>query len=136
VLLRCWPVIHIEESRPFVDAQTATKSANSLRYKTDTVWVAHAMQLRELPKAFSLSQNHPNPFNPSTVIWYGLLYDAMVTLEVFNITGQRVALAVNEQQKAGNHEVVFQNPTLGSGVYFYRLTAGNFAGTRKMFIVR
>jgi hypothetical protein len=60
----------------------------------------------------------------------------MVTLEVFNILGQRVALTVNEEQKAGNHEVIFQNSTLGSGLYFYRLTAGKFTETRKMIIVR
>ncbi len=87
-------------------------------------------------KTFSLSQNYPNPFNPSTVIRYALPKDAMVTLEVFNILGQRVALAVNEEQKAGNHEVVFQNSTLGSGIYFCRLTAGEFTATKKMVLIR
>jgi hypothetical protein len=119
-----------------LDAVTSAKAANSLCYKTDAVWVAQAIQAVELPKAFSLSQNYPNPFNPSTVIRYALPSDAMVTLEVFNILGQRVALTVNEEQKAGNHEVIFQNSTLGSGLYFYRLTAGKFTETRKMIIVR
>jgi hypothetical protein len=94
------------------------------------------MRVKEIPKAFSLSQNYPNPFNPSTVIKYGLPYDAMVTLEAYNILGQRVALLVNEEQKAGFHEVVFQTSALGSGVYFYRLSSGGFTETRKMLIVR
>jgi hypothetical protein len=118
------------------DALTGTKSTNSLRYKTDAVWIAGVTLVREIPQTFTLSQNYPNPFNPSSVIPYGLPHDAMVTLEVFNILGQRVALIVNEEQKAGNHEVVFQNPALGSGVYFYRLAAGNFTETRKMIIIR
>jgi len=118
------------------DALASTKSTNSLRYKSDAVWVAQALQVREIPRAFSLSQNYPNPFNPSTLIRYGLPFDVMVSLEVFNILGQRVSLVVNEEQQAGNHEVVFQNSTLGSGIYFYRLTAGRFTETRKMVIVR
>jgi hypothetical protein len=119
-----------------LDAFTSTKSTNSLRYKTDAVWIAQAVQVKELPKEFSLSQNYPNPFNPSTVIRYALPNEAMVSLEVFNILGQRVALPVNEQQKAGNHEVVFQNSTLGSGVYFYRLTTGEFTATKKLVLIR
>ncbi|MGA9365006.1 MAG: T9SS type A sorting domain-containing protein, partial [Bacteroidota bacterium] len=119
-----------------LDAVTSAKAANSLCYKTDAVWVAQATQVVELPKAFSLSQNYPNPFNPSTVIRYALPKDAMVTLEIFNILGQRVALAVNEEQKAGNHEVIFQNSTLGSGIYFCRLTAGEFTATKKMVLIR
>lgn len=119
-----------------LDALTATKSTNAVCYKTDAVWIAQAAQVKELPKEFSLSQNYPNPFNPSTIIRYALPNDAMVTLEVFNILGQRVAVAINEEQKAGNHEVDFQSSTVGSGVYFYRLTAGKFTETKKMVIVR
>jgi hypothetical protein len=119
-----------------LDALTATKSTNSVCYRTNAVWIAQAIQVKELPKEFSLSQNYPNPFNPSTIIQYALPNEAMVTLEVFNILGQRVALPVNEQQKAGNHEAVFQNSTLGSGIYFYRLTAGEFTATKKMVLIR
>jgi GH18 family chitinase len=118
------------------DALTSTASTNSLRYKSNAVWVARVTQASEIPKVFTLSQNFPNPFNPSTLIRYGLPFNAMVTLEVFNILGQRVALVVNEEQKAGNHEVIFQNSTLGSGVYFYRLVAGEFTATKKMVLIR
>ena len=118
------------------DALVGTTSAPPLRYKTDAVWVARVMQLTEIPQTFTLSQNYPNPFNPSSVIRYGLPHDGMVTLEVFNILGQRVALVVNEEQKAGYHEVLFRNPALGSGVYFYRLSSAGFSETKKMMVVR
>ena len=118
------------------DALPGAWTTNALRYKTDAVWVARVTQVKEIPKTFTLSQNYPNPFNPSSVIRYGLPYDVMVTLEIFNILGQRVALVVNEEQEAGYHEAVFQNSTLGSGVYFYRLIAGRFADTKRMLLLK
>jgi hypothetical protein len=118
------------------DAVTRTTLSSPLRYRTNAVWTAQAEQGAEMPQAFTLSQNYPNPFNPSSTIRYGLPQDAMTTLEVFNILGQRVAVLVNEEQQAGYHEVTFQNQGLGSGIYFYRLTAGKFSETRKMTLLR
>jgi hypothetical protein len=89
-----------------------------------------------IPGTFSLAQNYPNPFNPSTVIKYGLPRDAKVTLEVLDPLGRRVAVLVDSPQPAGYHEVVFQNPALPSGLYFYRLRAGTFSQTNKMVILR
>ncbi|MCI0560093.1 MAG: T9SS type A sorting domain-containing protein, partial [Nitrososphaera sp.] len=83
-------------------------------------------EITEIPISFSLAQNYPNPFNPSTLIKYGLPHDTQVKLEVYNVFGQRVAVLVNEKQKAGYHEIVFQNPALPSGMYFYRIQAGTF----------
>jgi photosystem II stability/assembly factor-like uncharacterized protein len=108
-----------------------------LRYETDGVWIAQGVkETKEIPTTFSLSQNYPNPFNPSTTIKYGLPKDVKVTLEVYNILGQRVAVLVNEEQQAGYHEVVFQNANLASGVYFYRIQASMFSEIRKMVLVR
>jgi hypothetical protein len=118
------------------DALNGTTSAEPLRYKANAVWIAHTMENTEIPKTFTLWQNYPNPFNPSSTIRYGLPQDAMTTLEVFNILGQRVAVLVNEGQKAGYHEAIFQNKGLGSGIYFYRLTAGKFLETKKMTLLR
>ena len=138
--LTVWSNGHQNESvldvSSLTDALKSISAADPLRYRTDAVWVARVMRVKEIPKAFSLSQNYPNPFNPSTVIKYGLPYDAMVTLEVYNILGQRVALLVNEEQKAGFHDVIFHTSIMGSGVYFYRLSSGGFTETRKMLIVR
>jgi hypothetical protein len=118
------------------DVVCGARSTTSLRYKTDGVWIARVTEQQEIPRTFSLSQNYPNPFNPSSVIQYGLPYDAWVTLEVFNILGQRVNVLVNKQEKAGDYKVVFENSGLGSGVYFYRLSAAGFSETRKMIIAR
>lgn len=75
-----------------------------------------------LPERFALNQNHPNPFNPATVIRYDLPTEASVRLEVFNIFGQVVAQLVNEHKPAGYHEVVFDASRVASGTYFYRLS--------------
>jgi hypothetical protein len=87
------------------------------------------------PGAFTLEQNYPNPFNPSTTIRYGLPSRAHVTLSVSNMLGQEVALLVEETEEAGYHEVKFNVPELASGVYFYRLQAGEFVKTRKLVLL-
>lgn len=89
-----------------------------------------------VPAEFSLAQNFPNPFNPSTVIQYGLPKGSHVLLDVYNIIGQKVATLVNENQEAGFHQVRFSGTELPSGVYFYRLTAGGFVKTLKMILTK
>jgi hypothetical protein len=88
------------------------------------------------PAAFELLQNFQNPFNPSTTIRYSLAVGTHVTLTVFNTLGQRVATLVSENQDAGHHDVRFDGSKLSSGVYFYRLQAGDFVESRKMIIVK
>lgn len=90
---------------------------------------------------FALSQNYPNPFNPSTTIRYGLPHRSTVELTVFNPLGQLVATLVREDQEAGYHEVKFSASggdaaKLSSGVYFYRIQAGDFAQTKKLLLLR
>lgn len=91
---------------------------------------------REIPAQYVLEQNYPNPFNPSTMIRYGLPDRSQVRLAVFNTLGQQVALLQNGEQEAGYHEVMFDASGLSSGVYFYRLTAGDFLQTSKLQVVR
>jgi surface protein len=90
----------------------------------------------ELVTEFALHQNYPNPFNPSTQIQFALPEATDVRLEVFNVTGQRVATLVNGVQTSGNHTVTFDARNLASGVYVYRLTTGSVVQTRKMVLVR
>lgn len=90
----------------------------------------------EVPAVFTLKQNYPNPFNPSTTIRYGLPESADVTLEVYNLLGQRVAVLVNESRTAGYHDITFDASSLSSGMYIYRIQAGSFVETRKLMLVK
>jgi hypothetical protein len=89
-----------------------------------------------LPAGFRLEQNFPNPFNPSTTIRYGLPSRTHVTLTIFNTLGQQVATLVEGEEEAGYHEAVFDGSGLASGVYLYRLQAGDFLQTRKLILLR
>ena len=88
------------------------------------------------PNDFSLKQNYPNPFNPNTVIRYQLPVASQVSLKVFNVLGNEVAILVNDHKPAGNYTVDFNAANLSSGVYFYSLTAGSFTETRKFILMK
>lgn len=90
----------------------------------------------ELPGSFSLEQNYPNPFNPTTNIEFSIPETSNVTLEVFNIHGQRVATLVDGTHAAGMHTVNFDAASLPSGMYMYRIQAGNFTQVNKMMLVK
>ena len=79
-----------------------------------------------LPLRYELSQNYPNPFNPATIIRYALPHGGTVKLEVFDLVGRRVALLSDGLLPAGYHQKILTNSNLASGIYFYRLTPGNF----------
>ncbi len=90
---------------------------------------------------FSLNQNYPNPFNPSTTIKYSISESmkseiSNVKIIVYDILGREVATLVNEQQKPGNYEVIFNAIKLPSGTYFYQLTASSFVQTKKMLLIK
>ena len=85
---------------------------------------------------FSLEQNYPNPFNPTTLITFGLQEKSIVSLKVFNLIGEEVALLLNEEKAAGVHTLTFNSESLPSGVYFYKLQAGSFTQTKKMILLR
>jgi hypothetical protein len=89
-----------------------------------------------IPADFALEQNYPNPFNPSTTIRYGLPQRSRVTLTIFNTLGQQVATLVRAEQEPGHHEVQFYASGLASGVYLYRLQAGDFVQSRKLLLLR
>jgi len=89
-----------------------------------------------LPGAYALSQNYPNPFNAATTIHYQLPVDTDVKLEVYNTLGQKVATVVDERQQAGYKSVIWDASDVSSGLYFYKLTAGDFTETRRMMLVK
>jgi hypothetical protein len=88
------------------------------------------------PNVFSLEQNYPNPFNPTTKIYYTLKDNGKVRLSVYDIVGREVAVLTNDMQTAGLHEVTFKGDGLSSGMYFYKLEAGNGAITKKMVLLK
>jgi DNA-binding beta-propeller fold protein YncE len=88
------------------------------------------------PKTFTLSQNYPNPFNPTTVIGYQLAVSSVVTLKVYDVLGREVATLVNERKAAGTYTASFNAAKYSSGVYFYKLQAGDFVQTKKMLLVK
>jgi len=95
-----------------------------------------------LPEEFLLKQNYPNPFNPTTKISYQLSSTSNVRLVVYDINGREISVLVNEKQNAGNYEINFdsrntkQGSQFSSGVYFYRLTAGDFSEVKTMMLVK
>jgi len=90
----------------------------------------------EIPMSFLLEQNYPNPFNPSTNIQFALPQSSYVTLEVFSVTGERVDVLISEELNAGKYNYEWNGSNLTSGIYFYRLNAGNFVETRKMMLLK
>lgn len=85
---------------------------------------------------FKLSQNYPNPFNPSTNIEFSLPVASLVELKIFDLTGREVADLLSGVKTSGNHTVSFDASTLSSGVYIYRIKAGDFVETRKMLLIK
>ncbi len=88
------------------------------------------------PLTFGLEQNYPNPFNPATTIKYSIPEMSKVSLTLFNLLGEEVTTLVNEEKSAGNYTVEFNAANLPSGVYFYRIQAGNFVETKKMVLMK
>ncbi len=87
-------------------------------------------------KSFALGQNYPNPFNPSTVINYAVQHNSHVTLKVYDLLGNEVVSLVDEQKPAGEYFAEFNASNLSSGIYFYRLSAGNFSEMKKMVLIK
>jgi photosystem II stability/assembly factor-like uncharacterized protein len=102
-------------------------------------WVGFLTEVNEnslTADDFRLSQNYPNPFNPSTTINFSIQTSGFVTLKVYDVLGDAVATLVNEEKPAGVYQVSFNAADLSSGIYFYKLRAGNFVETRKMILIK
>ena len=89
-----------------------------------------------LPGVYSLSQNYPNPFNPTTMISYSLPKTGLVTIKVYDVLGNEIETLVNKQKVAGKYSVEFNGGKLSSGVYFYRMQAGDFVETKKLVLMK
>ena len=117
------------------DSYNYKKNIGAIGYATSP----HVVGVEEeasLPSEYTLFQNYPNPFNPSTKINYSIPNQSYVTLKVFDVLGREVSLLVNKEQSVGNYEVEFNASNLTSGVYFYRIQAGDYAVTKKMIFMK
>ncbi len=107
----------------------------------NTVTAVREMTNKPLPKSYSLSQNYPNPFNPTTTIEFKVAAASRVSVDIFNMLGQRVRKLVDEHLPAGNYATEWDGGDesgnrVASGVYLYRLQAGDFTDTRKMTLLK
>jgi hypothetical protein len=111
----------------------------SLSAITFTGWDRTASADRGTPAAvgsYSLGQNYPNPFNPSTTIQYYLPKESSVTLSVSTVLGQLVGTLVHGQQQAGMHQITWNASAAASGIYYYRLQAGEYLETKSMLLLK
>jgi flagellar hook assembly protein FlgD len=92
--------------------------------------------MTELPTEFALRDNYPNPFNPATTIKFELPKDAFVNITIYDNLGREVQKLVNSQMEAGYHSVVWDATKFASGVYFYKMNAGDYNRTVKMILVK
>ncbi len=92
--------------------------------------------ITNIPAEFALGQNYPNPFNPSTTINYELPASNFVTLKIYDLVGKEVATLVNEKLDAGRYSATFNGANLASGMYFYKISAGQFTFVRKMVLIK
>jgi ligand-binding sensor domain-containing protein len=90
----------------------------------------------KFPNNFNINQNYPNPFNPLTNIEFDLPKSSDVRIEVYNTAGQKIQTLLNRKMSAGSHQVEFNAQDLSSGVYFYRIEAGEFQDVKKMILLR
>jgi hypothetical protein len=90
----------------------------------------------EVPMVYNLKQNYPNPFNPSTNIQFSIPKSEFVTLEIYNLLGQNVTTLMSAKQPIGTYNVKWDASGFASGVYLYRLQAGNYSETKKLIIMK
>jgi hypothetical protein len=102
---------------------------------TTDIWIDEKNN-KVYPSRYTLFQNYPNPFNPSTKIKYSLSKPDHVQIDIYNTLGQRIETLINKHMPAGHHEIEFNAQNLPSGIYFYRIQAGEFLDVKKMVLLR
>jgi uncharacterized protein YdaL len=89
-----------------------------------------------IPREYSLSQNFPNPFNPVTVINFQIPKSGLTQMKVYDVTGRLIKTLVNEFKTSGYYKIEFDASSLASGVYFYKLTSGNYSSVKKLVVLK
>ena len=130
-----------QRSYTFTDDVYDVNSGNlSYRLKqidyNGNVSYSEVIEVKLFPVVYNLSQNYPNPFNPSTVISFSIPERESVSLDVYNLLGQKVSSIVNGEMEAGRYEFRFDAANLSAGIYFYTINAGSFVSTKKMMLIK
>jgi len=120
--------VNIESNRVAGSSRSGGQLTADIKLRTFTSDIA------ELPAEFALEQNYPNPFNPLTVIGYQLSAPGWVSVKVYDVLGREIAILVNEKKEPGVYTFSWDASNFPSGVYFYRIRAGNFVETKKMVL--
>ncbi len=129
---------HLGDYDTFYYRIRASNSASNSGYSSEVSITAEQFQKMSagIPKKYGLYQNYPNPFNPVTEIRYNLPVATQVTLKVYNMLGQEIAVLVNEQKPAGSHTVKWDASNVASGSYIYKIVAGSFTETKQMVVIK
>jgi hypothetical protein len=124
---------------PFIGKAVSSANQHNIGfwyvYKQSTITSVEEEQ-ETPPTEFKLEQNFPNPFNPATTIKYAVPIRSNVLIKIYNIVGEEVAKLVNEEKEQGWYSLVFESSGLASGIYIYRMQAGNYISTRKMTLIK
>jgi hypothetical protein len=128
---------------PFVYA-LAVSGTNLFAVINGVVWQRPVSEMitsvqpisEDRPARFGLDQNYPNPFNPTTNIQFSIVHRQLTIVKVYDVLGRVVATLVNEVKEPGTYTVTFNGSNLASGIYFYRLQAGQYVECRKMIVMK
>ena len=133
-------IITSEQTKMNYGQQSIKTSLTEVRYQLIVGNSEYLNQLsaefKSVPEVFRLAQNYPNPFNPSTMINYELPNTSHVELSIYNILGQKVKILVSERQETGYHQIEWDASGYASGVYYYRIQAGEFQDVKKMVLIQ
>ncbi|MBS4032868.1 MAG: T9SS type A sorting domain-containing protein [Ignavibacterium sp.] len=136
-----WGIHFINDNEGWVVGQISSQKGVILNTTNGGVTFVEEEKIYELPTTYSLSNNFPNPFNPTTTIKWQIPEIGFVTLKIYDVLGSEVAALVNEEKPAGEFEVEFNvgrdsSPDIASGIYFYQIKAGDFIQTKKMIFIK
>jgi photosystem II stability/assembly factor-like uncharacterized protein len=127
---------YFKESNNVVHLYMIATDGSVIRYRDSSLMVGINVNNENTPSEYALEQNYPNPFNPATTINYSLPKSAFVTITVYDILGNKIIDLVNEFKPAGKYSTVFDASSLATGIYFYKMKAGDFAYSRKMILTK
>jgi hypothetical protein len=134
--MNSWTIKNLSSEYLYWSVQALDNNFEGSNWAQEKITLVEDEIISNLPTSYSLDQNFPNPFNPSTTIDYSVPEVSFITLKVFDVLGNEIETLVNEEKPVGRYEINFDASSLPSGVYFYKLRGGNFVDTKKMILLK